>query len=61
MADNFWFFLVAIGPVILAGAIVYALLRRRRLSAGEEAAQQTAMERLYDKPQGGRQARPHGR
>jgi hypothetical protein len=61
MADNFWFFLVALGPVILAAAIIYAVMRRRRLSAGEKAAQETAMERLYDKPQGGRQATPHRR
>jgi hypothetical protein len=58
MADNIWLILVALGPVILAAAIAYALLRRRRLSTDERIAQEEAVERLYDKPKGGRQPSP---
>ena len=34
MADNFWFVVVALGPILLGGAIAYALLQRRRLTRG---------------------------
>lgn len=61
MADNFWFIVVALGPVLLGGAIFYALLRRRRLTPGEERRQEEAVERLYDKPPGGREPHPHSR
>jgi hypothetical protein len=54
MADNLWFILVALGPVILGGAIAYALMKRRRLTGAEKAQQHEAVERLYDKPQSGR-------
>lgn len=61
MADNLWFILVAIGPIILGGAIAYAMLQRRRLSGSEKARQEEAVEALYDKPQGGRQPSTHSR
>lgn len=61
MADNFWFIVVALGPVLLGCAIIYALLRRRRLSTHEKIRQEEAIERLYDKPPGGREPHPHGR
>ncbi len=61
MADNIWFILVALGPVVLAAVIAYALLRRRRLSTGEQRAQDEAVERLYDKPHGGRQPSANNR
>jgi cytochrome c-type biogenesis protein CcmH/NrfF len=48
--DNLWFIAVAIGPVLLGGAVVYAMMRRRRLSRPEEARQDKAVSDLYDKP-----------
>ena len=59
MADNLWLILVALGPVLLGGAIAYAMLRRRRLSGVEKVRQQEAVETLYDKPQGGRPSGSH--
>jgi cytochrome c-type biogenesis protein CcmH/NrfF len=50
MIDNIWFFAVALGPVLLGAAIVYAMMRRRRLSRVEEARQKSATRDLYDKP-----------
>jgi hypothetical protein len=50
MIDNFWFFAVALGPVLLGAAIVYAMMRRRRLSRVEEMRQDGAVRDLYDKP-----------
>lgn len=47
MADYLWLFAVAGGPIILAGAILYALLRQRRLSKGEKDAQTRATRELY--------------
>ncbi|MGK9053892.1 hypothetical protein QTA58_14125 [Neorhizobium sp. CSC1952] len=61
MADNFWFMVVALGPILLGGAIAYALLQRRRLSPGEERRQEKAVEDLYDKPPGGREPHSHSR
>lgn len=61
MADNFWFIVVAIGPMLLGAAIAYALLQRRRLTDREKEQQEEAIERLYDKPPGGREPHPHSR
>jgi len=47
VAELLWFVAVAIGPVILAIVIAYALIRRRRLSAREREVQKEATERLY--------------
>ncbi len=58
MADNFWFVVVALGPILLGGAVAYALLQRRRLTGSEEIKQEEAIERLYDKPPGGREPHP---
>ena len=55
MADKLWFIVVALGPVLLGCAIAYALMRKRRLSTTEMARQENAVERLYDKPKGGRE------
>lgn len=59
MADNLWFFAVAIGPVLLGIALIYGLMRRRRLTDSERARQEQATKRLYDKPQGGREPTTH--
>jgi cytochrome c-type biogenesis protein CcmH/NrfF len=48
--DNLWFVAVAIGPVLLGGAMIYAMMRRRRLSRAEETEQDQAVRELYDKP-----------
>ena len=55
MADKLWFLVVALGPLLLGCVIAYSLMRRRRLHTGEKAQQKEAMERLYDKPEGGRE------
>lgn len=48
-SEYLWFFAVAVGPVILGGAALYALLRRRRLRTGERVARDAATEKLYRK------------
>lgn len=50
MADNLWFFAVAIGPVLLGAAVVYAMMRQRRLSRPEQTQQDHAVQELYEKP-----------
>ena len=47
MADLLWFFTVAIGPIILAVAIVWAVMRRRRLTTREQIESDRATENLY--------------
>jgi len=49
--DYLWLVAVAIGPLLLAGAIAYALLARRPLSRSERRRQHNAVERAYrDEP-----------
>ncbi|MBB6180594.1 hypothetical protein [Pseudorhizobium flavum] len=55
MADKLWFVIVAIGPVLLGLVIAFGLMRRRRIGTVEKARQEEAVERLYDKPEGGRE------
>lgn len=50
MINNIWFFAVALGPVLLGAALVYAMMRRRRLSQDEKSRQTGAVRDLYDKP-----------
>lgn len=50
MADNLWFVVVALGPIVLGGAIVFAVTRRRKLSAQEKQAREGANQELYDRP-----------
>ncbi|MFN7103477.1 MAG: hypothetical protein ACK4N1_12750 [Pseudorhizobium sp.] len=59
MADKIWFIVVALGPVLLGCVIAYAMMRRRRLTAPEKFQQEKAVERLYDKPDGGRDSTPN--
>lgn len=44
-----WSFATVLGPIVLIAVIVYALLARRRLSAGEREAQKQGTERMYRK------------
>lgn len=46
--DTLWLFVVGIGPFLLAAAIIYALIRRRRLTPVEKDLQHRAVEREYD-------------
>ncbi len=47
MTEMFWLFATAGGAAILGVAIAYALLTRRRLTAGERQAQTRKVDRLY--------------
>lgn len=48
MSDYLWAFVVAIAPFLVAAVIIYALLRRRRLSARERAARDEKTRELYE-------------
>jgi len=48
MADYLWFFAVGIAPFLVAGVVIYALLRRRRLSFEEKAARDEKTRELYE-------------
>ncbi|KQW28096.1 hypothetical protein ASE36_16770 [Rhizobium sp. Root274] len=47
MTDLFWLMAVTLGPVILAGAIIYALMRQRRLRPDEQRRSDAAARELY--------------
>lgn len=50
--DGFsWSFLTVLGPIILAAAIGYVLLRRRKLTPREQAASREATRELYNEPE----------
>lgn len=62
MINYFWLAVVMLGPVLLGGAIFYAIVRQRRLSRGERVNSDAAARELYRKgenadtrPFGGRQ------
>jgi hypothetical protein len=55
MADKLWFIVVALGPLLLGAVIAYSILKRRSLRPAEQVHQDDAIERLYDKPEGGRE------
>ncbi len=48
IADYLWLIAVAAGPIILGGAILYALMRSRRLSPAERQDRHAAMQKLYE-------------
>lgn len=48
MTNYLWFFTVAMGPVLIAAVLAYALLRRRRLSAFEQRKSDEATRHLYE-------------
>ncbi|WP_211930426.1 hypothetical protein [Ciceribacter sp. L1K23] len=47
MIDYLWLLAVAGGPLLLAGAFIYAILRQRRLTTKERADQVDAEDKLY--------------
>ena len=47
-----WWWATIIGPIVLGAVIAYALLTQRRLSRGEKARQDDAVNRLYQDPGG---------
>jgi len=47
IANILWFLTVALGPVLIAAAMGYVLLRRRRLSRRELAESDEATHELY--------------
>ena len=51
MENTLWLFAVGVGPFLLAAAIIYALVRRRRLTPVEKDLQKREIERQYDKRQ----------
>lgn len=55
MAEYLWFFAVGIAPFLVAAVIVYALMRRRRLTPGERVARDQRTRELY------REGDPNGR
>jgi hypothetical protein len=61
MIDYFWLSVVMLGPVLLGGAIVYAIMRQRRLSGSERRASDAATRELYQKDEGADTRRFGGR
>jgi biopolymer transport protein ExbB/TolQ len=51
MEGVFWSITILLGPVILAVAIAYALIRRRRRTRAERAAGRQATRELYSEPE----------
>lgn len=51
MDGFFWSFLTVAGPLVLAVAIGYVLLRRRSLTPTEKAASRQATRELYNEPE----------
>ena len=49
MENTLWLLAVGIGPFLLLGAIIYAIMRRRRLTPAEKDLQKREIEREYDK------------
>ncbi|MCT8992088.1 hypothetical protein NYR54_17640 [Chelativorans sp. SCAU2101] len=48
MPDYLWFFTVGIAPFLVAFVIIYALLKRRRLSREEREARDEKTRELYE-------------
>lgn len=53
MMNYLWFVTVALGPVLIAAVLAFALLRRRRLSSFEKRKGDEATRELYKDPQSG--------
>ncbi len=49
-----WFAAVAIGPVILAAAMIYAIMRKRRFSRAEQIERDRKTRELYTEDEGSR-------
>ncbi|WP_198023829.1 hypothetical protein [Chelativorans sp. J32] len=54
MGDYLWFFTVGIAPFLVAAVMIYALLRRRRLSPEEKIARDEKTRELYQDRDKGR-------
>ena len=48
MTTFLWLLVVAGGPLLIALALAYGMMRSRKLSRGEERAREGAIERLYE-------------
>ena len=46
-SNYLWLFAVGLGPFILAAFFIWALMRKRRYSASEEAARHQGTEEVY--------------
>ncbi|MDF1609378.1 hypothetical protein PZ897_14430 [Hoeflea sp. YIM 152468] len=53
MENLLWFLVVAVGPLLLAAAMVYALLRKRRLSREEKIRRDKKTAELFTEEGGG--------
>jgi hypothetical protein len=49
--SSIWTLATVLGPVVLIIVILYALVRRRRLTPAERVAQKDATERGYSEPE----------
>ncbi|WP_245408872.1 hypothetical protein [Rhizobium wuzhouense] len=47
ISNLFWLLAVIVGPILLGGAIAYALLRQRRLTSDEQKRSDAAAKELY--------------
>jgi hypothetical protein len=47
MEGQFWSLAIVVGPILLAAAIAYALIKRRRLTSTEKQAQDAGTRRQY--------------
>lgn len=56
MIETLWLFAVGLGPVLLAAAFIYALMRRRRLSRREMVERSEAMDDLFERDEPERKA-----
>ena len=48
MTTFLWLLVVAGGPLLIALALAYGMMRSRKLTRGEERARENAIESLYD-------------
>jgi hypothetical protein len=49
MIEMFWLMAVMLGPVLLGAAIIYAIMRQRRLRPDEERRSDAAARELYQR------------
>jgi hypothetical protein len=63
MTTFLWLLVVAGGPLLIALALAYGMMRSRRLTRGEERAREDAIERLYNEEgrRGSADIEPRGR
>lgn len=63
MTTFLWLLVLAGGPLLIALALAYGMMRSRRLTRGEKRAREDAIERLYDEEdrRGSTEMEPRGR